>query len=72
MEFFQYPAPPPLLVNVTIRPSTILALLIWAVNGTGGYPISHFTAQYKLAFEKEWKAISPTHISPNAVSILNI
>lgn len=61
-------APPPILVNVTVQPSTILALIIWAVNGTGGHPISHFTAQFKQAYEDDWKTISPMHISPNAVS----
>lgn len=40
--------PPPALSNVTIVPSTVLALLLWEVTDTGGYPISHFSARYRL------------------------
>ncbi|KAJ8934897.1 hypothetical protein NQ318_002651 [Aromia moschata] len=62
--------PPPALVNVTVRPSTILALLLWEVNGTGGYPIINFTAQYRLAFVNDsWIPISPNHITPNSRQI---
>lgn len=61
--------PPPLL-SVTVHPSTILALVIWTVEDTGGYPIICFTAQYKLAnSDEEWKPISPNRISPNCRQI---
>lgn len=70
-------APPPPLVNVTTHMSTVLGLVLWNVNGSGGYPIIDFTAEYKLhsfpngsaAPENEtWKIISPAHMSPNTVS----
>ncbi|KAJ8969491.1 hypothetical protein NQ317_009213 [Molorchus minor] len=62
--------PPPALVNVTVRPSTILALLLWEVNGTGGYPIINFTAQFRLAYtNSSWIPISPNHITPNSRQI---
>ncbi|KRT84345.1 Fibronectin domain-containing protein [Oryctes borbonicus] len=56
--------PPPALFAI-VHPSTILALLIWEVNGTGGYPITHFTAEYRLYTEDNWRAISPNNMSPN-------
>ncbi|CAG9768106.1 unnamed protein product [Ceutorhynchus assimilis] len=57
--------PPPLIVS--IKPSTILVLVCWEVNGTGGYPIIYFTAQYRLAFTNDsWIPISPNHIMPNS------
>lgn len=67
-------APPPALHNVWVKPSTILANILWEVAGTGGYPIIDFTAEYRLkpvAGEEpeEWKPIIPTHIPPNSVSI---
>ncbi|GLV44997.1 uncharacterized protein CBL_14431 [Carabus blaptoides fortunei] len=62
--------PPPALSNVTIHPSTILALILWEVKDNGGYPIIKFTAEYKLAAsDEDWKPISPNHISPNSRQI---
>jgi hypothetical protein len=67
-------APPPALANVTVRPSTVLALLLWDVTDTGGYPITYFTAQYRQKHsnsDKEldhWHPVMPEHISPNVVS----
>ncbi|KAK9696126.1 Fibronectin type III domain [Popillia japonica] len=56
--------PPPAL-PACVHPSTILALLIWEVNGTGGYPITHFTAEYRSLDENIWRPISPNNMSPN-------
>ncbi|XP_014214900.1 protein turtle homolog A [Copidosoma floridanum] len=66
--------PPPALHNVWVKPSTILANIIWEVAGTGGYPIIDFTAEYRLkpvhGEEPEaWKPIIPTHIPPNARTV---
>ncbi|KAG5324602.1 DSCL1 protein, partial [Acromyrmex heyeri] len=66
--------PPPALHNVWVKPSTILANILWEVTGTGGYPIIDFTAEYRLkpvAGEEpeEWKPIIPTHIPPNSRQI---
>nr|XP_023026502.1 contactin-1 isoform X2 [Leptinotarsa decemlineata] len=62
--------PPPALVNVFVRPSTILALLLWEVGGNGGFPIINFTAQYRLAYTNDsWIPISPNHITPNSRQI---
>jgi hypothetical protein len=62
--------PPPALENVSVRPSSIIALILWEVNGTGGYPIINFTAQYRLAgSDGEWLPISPNHITPNSRQI---
>ncbi|XP_014474074.1 PREDICTED: Down syndrome cell adhesion molecule-like protein 1 homolog [Dinoponera quadriceps] len=66
--------PPPALHNVWVKPSTILANILWEVGDTGGYPIIDFTAEYRLkppAGEKpeEWKPIVPTHIPPNSRQI---
>ncbi|XP_031356484.1 protein sidekick-1 isoform X4 [Photinus pyralis] len=61
--------PPPLL-SLSVHPSTILALVLWTVEDTGGYPIICFTAQYRLAnSSEEWKPISPNRISPNSRQI---
>ncbi|XP_071057501.1 contactin-6 isoform X3 [Onthophagus taurus] len=56
--------PPPAL-PFYVHPSTILAYLIWQLNGTGGYPITFFTAEYRLMNESNWTSIAPTHLSPN-------
>ncbi|KAK4872441.1 hypothetical protein RN001_014470 [Aquatica leii] len=61
--------PPPLL-SLSVHPSTILALVLWTVEDTGGYPIICFTAQYRQAdVDEEWKPISPNRISPNSRQI---
>lgn len=66
----QVRAPPPALANVTVRPSTILALIVWEVKENGGYPIINFTAQYRLAYTNDtWLPISPNHITPNSRQI---
>lgn len=67
-------APPPALHNVWVKPSTILANILWEVGGTGGYPIIDFTAQYRLKANhgdepEDWKPIIPNHIPPNSVRI---
>ncbi|KAJ1531949.1 hypothetical protein ONE63_000587 [Megalurothrips usitatus] len=75
--------PPPALANVTIIPSTVLALLLWEVSDTGGYPLSHFSARYRLkdhqstnskANEKSpsdnlWHWVVPEHINPSVREI---
>lgn len=66
-------APPPALHNVWVKPSTILANILWEVAGTGGYPIIDFTAEYRLKPNEgeepeDWKPILPTHIPPNSVN----
>jgi hypothetical protein len=67
-------APPPALANVTVRPSTVLALLLWEVTDTGGYPIIYFTARYRQKHQgagtepDHWHSVMPEHISPNVVS----
>ncbi|XP_072397208.1 protein turtle homolog B-like [Diabrotica undecimpunctata] len=62
--------PPPALANVVVRPSTILALLLWEVDGTGGYPIINFTAQYRLGFtNNSWIPIPPNNIPQNSRQI---
>ncbi|XP_012272506.1 neuronal cell adhesion molecule isoform X2 [Orussus abietinus] len=70
----QVKTPPPALHNVWVKPSTILANILWEVAGTGGYPIIDFTAEYRLkptADEEpeEWKPIVPSHIPPNSRQI---
>lgn len=69
-----YAAPPPALHNVWVKPSTILANILWEVADTGGYPIIDFTAEYRLKpavgeEPEEWKPIIPMHIPPNSVNI---
>lgn len=60
--------PPPVIA--WIKPSTILALILWKVNGTGGYNIQHFTAEYRPAFTNlSWITIAPTNIMPNSRQI---
>lgn len=61
--------PPPELANVTVRPSTVLALLLWDVDDDGGYPIEHFSVQYKIKHtdkngkEDSWHDGFPDHIA---------
>ncbi|KAJ4429421.1 hypothetical protein ANN_21590 [Periplaneta americana] len=45
--------PPPALANVTVHPSTVLALLLWEVADTGGYPITYFTARYARTYQPQ-------------------
>ncbi|RZF42916.1 hypothetical protein LSTR_LSTR003632 [Laodelphax striatellus] len=57
---------PPPLVNVDVHPSTILALLRWDVADTGGYPITHFTANYgwrtpSPTIRRPWHPVKPPH-----------
>lgn len=72
-----FAAAPPRLVNVTVHPSTILALLRWDVEDTGGYPLTHITVQYRLKHSypdqppDEWHRIIPGRISPSAVSSMS-
>ncbi|XP_045463175.1 protein turtle homolog A isoform X3 [Harmonia axyridis] len=62
--------PPPALANVKVVPSTILAVIVWEVNGTGGYPIMNFTAQFRLAdTDNKWIPIPPNHITPSSRQI---
>ncbi|XP_063225073.1 protein turtle homolog A [Bacillus rossius redtenbacheri] len=68
--------PPPALQNVTVHPSTVLALLLWDVAGDGGYPISHFSAHYRQLHpdpesldDRHWHSVKPEHISPNVRQI---
>ncbi|XP_017784871.1 PREDICTED: protein sax-3-like isoform X2 [Nicrophorus vespilloides] len=62
--------PPPPLIDVQVHQSTILAVILWGVSGTGGYPIIYFTAQFRLAdSDSEWLDITPIHIPPNARQI---
>jgi hypothetical protein len=74
LECIYFVAAPPALANVTVRPSTVLALLLWDVTDTGGYPITHFTAQYRQKYNDagkepdQWHFVMPEHISPNVVS----
>ncbi|XP_011500561.1 PREDICTED: protein turtle homolog A isoform X2 [Ceratosolen solmsi marchali] len=70
----QVRTPPPALHNVWVKPSTILANILWEVAGTGGYPIIDFTAEYRLKPSPgdeadDWKPIIPTHIPPNSRQI---
>ncbi|XP_044015126.1 contactin-6 isoform X2 [Aphidius gifuensis] len=70
----QVKTPPPPLHRVWVKPSTILANLLWEINETGGYPIIDFTAQYrpKHVAENEpndWLSIIPEHIPPNSRQI---
>ncbi|XP_033321729.1 contactin-1 isoform X1 [Megalopta genalis] len=70
----QVRTPPPALHNVWVKPSTILANILWEVAGTGGYPIIDFTAEYRLKPNvgeepEDWKPIVPTHIPPNSRQI---
>ena len=72
--YIYFLAPPPALANVTVRPSTVLALLLWEVTDTGGYPITSFTACYRQKHgnsgteHDHWHSVMPEHISPNVVS----
>nr|CAD7195188.1 unnamed protein product [Timema douglasi]CAD7260641.1 unnamed protein product [Timema shepardi] len=75
-ENIQPDAPPPALVNVTIHPSTVLALLLWDVASDGGYPIIDFTAQFRERYPDpedpeggHWHSVMPEHISPNVRQI---
>jgi hypothetical protein len=52
----------------------VLALLLWDVTDTGGYPITSFTAQFQQKHTEagkepdHWHFVIPEHISPNVVS----
>lgn len=64
-------APPPALVNVSVHPTAVLALLLWEVGeDTGGYEILHFSAQYRLKYDETqgWHDVLPKHIDATAVS----
>lgn len=59
---------------MTVRPSTMLAVLLWETADDGGYEITHFTVRYRQKYtspnEKpdEWHHVTyAEHIIPNAV-----
>lgn len=70
-------APPQLLKNVTVKPFTILALVMWEVeekNGSGGYPIQNFQISYRMknvteTIEGDSTSCPLIHISPDLVSL---
>ncbi|KAF4523497.1 hypothetical protein B566_EDAN004568 [Ephemera danica] len=62
--------PPAVLANVTVRPSTVLALLLWDAGEDGGYPIQYFEARYRLKEETDnWHTVAPEHITANVRQI---
>lgn len=71
LNYFFFPAPPPALVNVSVHPTAVLALLLWEVGeDTGGYEILHFSAQYRLKYDEAegWHDVLPKQIDATAVS----
>jgi len=66
-----YTAPPHILKNVSVTPSTVFALVSWDLekDGDGGYPISNFQIAYRLknATENDWKICIPAYIDPKKV-----
>ncbi|ODM97628.1 Neural cell adhesion molecule 1 [Orchesella cincta] len=62
-------AQPQVLKNVTVKPFTILALVMWEVDekdGNGGYPIKNFYISYRLKNSTigDWQQCPLIHISP--------
>ena len=68
--YIPFTAPPLLMRNVTVLPSTVLASVMWETGDDGGYPISSFQLRYRLKNESEieWKTCQPNYISPDKVS----
>jgi hypothetical protein len=68
-----FSAPPHILKNVSVTPSTILALVSWDMDkdGDGGYPIRNFQIAYRLknGTENDWKTCFPAYIDPKTVSL---
>lgn len=61
--------PPSALVNVSVHPTAVLALLLWEIGDNGGYEISHFSAQYRLKYgdpKEGWHDVLPKFISASA------
>lgn len=63
-------APPAALNNVTVLPSTVLALIQWNVIDDGGYPILNITVRYRESSENStWHYVNSHVLSHTAVSI---
>lgn len=80
MLFFfssSFPAPPRVLKNVTVKPLTIMALVMWEVDekeGNGGYAIQNFHISYRLknGSEGDWQSCPSLHIGPDLVSCFHL
>lgn len=69
MVYFSFVAAiPGKLANVSVHPSTVLALLLWEVGDMGGCEIAYFNARYRQLHTLDWLDVMPKQISPNTVS----
>lgn len=73
---------PQAVASLSARITTIVGVLMWKFynNQTGGYPITRFTADYRIKPDENetnpnvtrWIRMDPSHIPPNAVSFFII
>ena len=71
LVFFWLSATPPAPVDVQVHPSDVLALVVWRLDGTGGYPTTRVQLVYqKLTADPDnpsWRRTYPEHLPPDAV-----
>nr|CAG4638657.1 EOG090X0B8X [Cyclestheria hislopi] len=64
---------PPAPVELKIYPSTVLALVTWKLNGTGGYPIKKVTVIYQKITDDfnnpSWHRTYPEHVGPGMTQL---
>jgi len=66
-----FTATPPAPTNLTVYPSSVLALVTWKLNGTGGYPIRSITVIYQHVTDDldnpSWHRTFPEELDPTIV-----
>ena len=71
--FFCTLATPPAPVALMVYPSSVLALVTWKLNGTGGYPIRSITVIYQPVTDDledpSWHRTFPQEIAASTVCV---
>ncbi len=71
-----YSATPPAPTNLTVYPSSVLALVTWKLNGTGGYPIRSITVIYQHVTDDldnpSWHRTYPEELDPTIVIVYKL
>lgn len=66
-------ATPPAPTTLTVYPSSVLALVTWKLNSTGGYPIKSITVVYQEVLDDwgnpAWHRTYPEELDPTTVII---
>jgi hypothetical protein len=69
---FLFVATPPAPQRLVVYPSSVVALVMWSLNGTGGYPIKSISVIYQEVTDDpdnpSWHRTFPEEVGPLTVS----